>query len=377
MVIFNNCKKYFILFLLLPSCLYLVFMFVGCQGIDFYSLDSFDCSGEGNVEGLSCGESVTIDSHSDKKVGPLHTIRTRLGQMNILFVVDNSGSMEEELASIANQFDPFLETIRKVDYRIAITTTDWINNQGWFLKFPNNRSFLDNPNRDHLIHSQNVRYFQQTIQRPAGDINDERGIYVLNQVLENSESDDFFRPHSLFVVIIVSDEDERSTGGRQWSHTTDPPLLLEEDDLPETFFRKVSAKNRYSTVTVHSIIVPPGDTSCVKQAGGVDGTIYAQASSPSSEILSKYGNIRRGRVGSICSSNYSSQLGPIADTLIDVPPFTLPCFSLKDYISVKVGNQDKINFRVRGRKVLIEDRVSFDAKVAVSFRCLKNKNRDR
>lgn len=375
MLIFNNCKKYFILFLLLPSCLYLAFMFVGCQGIEFYSLDSFDCLGEGDVEGLSCGESVAIDS--DEPVGPLHTIRTRLGQMNILFVVDNSGSMKEELASIANQFDPFLETIRRVDYRIAITTTDWVNNQGRFLRFPNNRSFLDNPDRDRSVHNQNVQYFQQTIQRPAGSINDERGIYVLNQVLENLESDDFFRPHSLFVVIIVSDEDERSTGGRPWSHTEEPPLPLEEEDLPETFFRRVSVKHRYSTVTVHSIIIPPGDMSCVRQAGGVDGTIYAQASNPSLEILNKYGNIRRGHVGSICSSDYSSQLGPIAETLMDVPPFTLPCFSSKDYVSVEVGNRDTMNFRVRGRKVLIEDRVSFDAKVKVSFRCLKKRRSSR
>ena len=159
--------------------------------------------------------------------------------------------------------------------------------------------------------------------------------------------------------------------------TDDPPLLLEEDDLPETFFRKVSVKNRYSSVAVHSIIVPPGDMSCAKQAGGVDGTIYAQASNPSPEILNKYGNIRRGHVGSICSGNYSSQLGPIADTLVDVPPFTLPCFSSKDYISVKVGNRDKINFKVKGRRVLIEDRVSFDTKVKVSFRCLKKRSRSR
>ena len=369
----NNCKKHFVLFLLCVFCLYLTFMFASCQEMDFYSLPSIDCSDAKSVEGLSCGKSsvsegeVEIISYSGEQVGPVHTIQTRLGRMDILFVVDDSASMMKELASIANQFDLFLETIKKVDYRIAITTTDWIENQGRFLTFPNNRDFLDNPNRDHLIHSENIGYFQRTIQRPVGQVSDERGIYVLNQVLEHSENAHFFRPHAVFVVIIVSDEDERSTGGRG-----ELPFLLEQNDLPETFFRRFSNKNKYSIVTVHSIIVPPGDISCVHQAGGVDGTIYAQASNPSPEILAKYGNIRKGHVGSICSSNYSSQLGPIADKLIDVPSFPLPCFPSKDHISVKV-NQNKLNFKVKGRKLLIEDKVSFGAKVEVSFRCLKNR----
>ncbi len=373
---FYYCKKYLVLCLVFAFCVCLNFLFIGCQGTDFYSLASFDCSEEGNVEGLSCGESiidegVEIENYKDSQLGPVNTIRTRLGRMDILFVVDNSVSMTEELASIANQFDPFLETIKKADYRIAITTTDWVNNQGRFLEFPNNRYFLDNPDGDSSVHNENVVHFQNTIQRPVGNTNDERGIYVLNQVLEHSENDDFFRPHSLLVVIIVSDEDERSTGGRGES-----PLPLEQDDLPETFFRKVSRKHKYSIVTVHSIIVPPGDLACAKQASGVDGTIYAQASDPSAATLAQYGNIQKGHVGSICSSNYSSQLGPIADTLVNVPPFPLPCFPSEDHVSFKIDRK-KVKVRVDRRKLFIEDKAFFGAKIKVSFRCLKNRRGNR
>ena len=295
-------------------------------------------------------------------------ITTKLGRINILFVVDNSGSMKEELESIANQFDSFLSSIKKADYRIAITTTDWIEDRGRFLEFPNGEIFLSNPNRHGSKHNENVRLFQETVKRPIGNMDDERGIYSLNMALDNMDHADFFRPHSLFMVIMISDEDERSYGGQVPEGLYGTVPELEPYDLPETFFRKVSHQIKYSIVSVHSIIVPPGDSACRAQSGGVEGRIYAQLSQPSSEILSKYGNIRSGHIGSVCSSNYSSQLGPIADTLSEVPPVSLPCFP-KGEVFFEVDGR-RVGYRVEGRQLIItEDEVSFGAKARIVFRC--------
>ena len=379
---------------------FLVFYIVGCQDLDFSSIPDFDCEAELEVEGVSCIEPELGATLYDEEGNPIEgassgsdggdpndpddddddgnnrrrvlrpntAINTVLGKINILFVVDNSGSMTEELRSIANQFTSFLDNIKKTDYRIAIITTDWINDRGQFLLFPNGQKFLSNPGGDSSLHNQNVGYFQQVVKRPVGDNDDERGIYALNMALDNSSHSDFFRPHSLFMVIIVSDEDERSFGGKVPEGAYGEVLQLETYDLPDTFFRKVSHHNQYSIVEVHSIIIPPGDQGCKSQAGGVEGRIYAQASNPSDDILRRYGNIRRGHVGSICSSNYSSQLGPIADTLLSVPPIPLPCFPVEGSVALQVEGR-RVNFRVEDRKVVIEDKVSFGSKARVAFRC--------
>src|SRR5689334_157258 len=51
--------------------------------------------------------------------------------VDILFVIDNSGSMAEEQATLARNFEQFIEVLERTDvnanYRIAITTTDNAN----------------------------------------------------------------------------------------------------------------------------------------------------------------------------------------------------------------------------------------------------------
>ncbi len=406
MKLFNSYGKWYLKSLTLMVFIgvgLLGFYIVGCQDLDFSAIPEYNCEEEINVEGVSCEEpeieanmyeGESTDGEADGEGGsdgegreprdprvrtgkpPIQygsrtTIQTVIGKIDILFVVDNSGSMKEELASIANQFDSFLNSIRDMDYRIAMITTDWLNDRGRLLQFPNGRTFLGNPNRISSVHNENVAHFQKTVKRPVGNTDDERGIYALNMALDNSSNADFFRPHTIFVVIIVSDEDERSYGGYAppGQHGNVPPL--ESYDLPETFFRKFSHQNKYSTLYVHSIIIKPGDTSCVGKAGGLEGRIYAQASNPSSAILAKYGNIRKGHVGSICSSNYSSQLGPIGDLHLNEVILPLPCFPASNSVSLKVDGKS-VGFRVVDRQIVVNERVSFGAQAKYSFYCKKN-----
>ena len=409
---FNDYGKWYIKSLTLMAFLgvgLLGFYIVGCQDLDFSAIPEYNCEEEIAVEGVSCeepeieanmydeGEDESTDGEADGEAdgeggndgeardpedrgrsskpplqyGSRTTIQTVIGKIDILFVVDNSGSMRAELASIATQFDSFLNSIRDMDYRIAMITTDWLNDRGQLLQFPNGKTFLGNPNRISSVHNENVAHFQKTVKRPIGNTDDERGIYALNMALDNSSNADFFRPHTIFVVIIVSDEDERSYGGYApaGQHGTVPPL--DSYDLPETFFRKFSHQNKYSTLYVHSIIIKPGDTSCVGKAGGIEGRIYARASNPSSAILAKYGNIRKGHVGSICSSNYSSQLGPIGDLHVNEVILPLPCFPVSNSVSLKVDGQS-VGFRVVDRQIVVNERVSFGAQAKYSFYCKKN-----
>ncbi len=437
MKFFSNLGKQYVKVLTFTTFIVVGFLVVyigGCQDLSFTDIPEFDCGEDLDVEGVECHNDLEMeadiydgnippdnydgknpnnlsipdsdDDHSphdrrdddddddddgydddddddndhhtsnresDNRYRPNNSIKTRLGRMDILFVVDNSKSMEPELAGIANQFNTFLEDIKKADYQIAITTTEigYNKNNGRFVVFPNGQKFLSNPSGDVLRHRQNVQYFQEKIKPVVGNMDDERGIYALNMALDNAENNVFFRPHSLFTVIVISDEDERSYGGRVPEGRVGSVPQLELYDEPETFFRKASHKNPFSIVSFHSIIVKPGDGNCQAQSGGVEGRIYAEASKPSPDIMSKYGNIRPGHLGSVCSTDYNSQLGPIANNLLEMPPISLPCFPEVRSVYLKVAGMD-VRFRVEGRQVIIADPVSLGSQARVLFRCRKN-----
>ncbi|MFT3927411.1 MAG: hypothetical protein QM778_33060 [Myxococcales bacterium] len=57
-------------------------------------------------------------------------VRVSCQQMDVLFVIDNSASMQQEQANLSENFDRFVESLRKfqdgsVDFRIGVTTTSF------------------------------------------------------------------------------------------------------------------------------------------------------------------------------------------------------------------------------------------------------------
>ena len=253
----------------LTTCVVLLICFsfyiVGCESDAYFASSAFLC--DNKVKGVSCEDpsssqggaggnqgtssqnllsqqapSVAADSNypgassqklllkaGTKEAGRLITIRSKLDKVNILFVIDNSGSMDQEQQSIANQFDDFLNTLGDLDYNIAIITTDPAS-LGNFIPFPNGELWLSNPGKSRSVHNENVTYFQQTVRRPAGGAPEE-GIASLNKALDKRSQYDFFRPHSLLVAIIVSDDD--AAGGLNGGKP------LQSVNQPETFLKKL------------------------------------------------------------------------------------------------------------------------------------------
>ena len=83
---------------------------------------------------------------------------------------------------------------------------------------------------------------------------------------------------------------------------------------------------------MHAIVVPPGDTACLaeqnkdRRTGGraYYGREYARLAEARDTELTKYGNLLKGRVISICGRSYPRQLGRIA-AYVDVPRISIPC----------------------------------------------------
>lgn len=345
-----------------------------CSKVSFEAVPPVSCV----TMNAAHGNSACV-VHSDGSQDYNYTVVT--GDVDILFVDDNSGSMYTEQQKMANQFPGFLDSIHKLSYQIAITSTDvsqgGLGQDGRFFQFGSGAKVIGNSSRrKDSTHYQNVTQFQGTIKRPETldcpngpncPSGDERGIYASIRALERVENRDFFRPGGHLAIVILSDEDERSSGGGlSGSEMNGGPIssnyLATENDKPETLVKKAKEiLPPTKSMSVHSIIIRPGDTACWtsqnSQGGGVKGFYgvqYAKLSQPSNQLMS-LGPLKIGTTGNICSSNYTYEMGQIAQYL-KTSVLQLPCRpnsgtlevnyldSVPSYQTESLNSQNQIEF---------------------------------
>lgn len=428
-------KKELIL-LLIAIGLFFSVQLIGCNDVAFHyqppmSCEDFDLSG---LEDASCEDPEfpppdggTVDDGVDSRFAPVISNtpgESRLdpphgpsgpsviqfsntypmGVVDIIFVIDNSRSMHIEQKSIANQFDEFLDSIRELDYRIALMTVDISdspNNRdrtyqdGHFIRLKNGRKYLSNEN-NRSQHEENIRMFKEAVQRPESIEcleegqedecpDDERAICALNKSLDVSSQKDFFRKTAHLMVIILSDEDERSSEEyrqQQWDLNR-VEYRLNACDNPRNFYSKVSRRiGLHTGISVHAIIIPPGDEDCLAEQSdalgqGYYGEIYEKFAKPSGRILREYPYVTSGQILSICDRNFGSQLGRLSDYLQKPLPITLPCepYRVKNVRLVDDGGSEDVRYELEGKNLrILEDQVSLSSRVKVTVQCPAGNN---
>lgn len=294
------------------------------------------------------------DTEFTKTDTTFHKYTVNVGQVDILFVVDNSGSMSTEQRRMAASFPNFVQglDIAGLDYRIGIITTDVMPDNhpdydgetlrnGNLLAFPNGEYFLTPSTRN--IETE----FAATIKRDETEVcensnftncpsDDERGIYAARIAVEANKKS-FFRENGHVAFVFLSDEDVRGFG------TTDaqsPFRMPEPKDYPENLLSMVEAKLGSNTdVSAHAIVVTnelaPSGKTCVEeqrnQGGnnnihGALGSFYMAMTDPLNQsiinstpgvLMGSFagGQLVKGTVGSICADDYVSELGSIKSVL--------------------------------------------------------------
>lgn len=227
---------------------------------------------------------------------------------DILFIIDNSGSMEYEQRNMASRTRNFLSILQGLDWQIAITTTDPRNvslGDGRFVP-------LSGLSNQYLLNStmnatQAQTTLSNTLQRPETGSGAEQGIYVTYRAVERSLSasnphhQNFFRNGSNFAVVLISDEDESDNTAKN-----DPQNLM-------TFIN--TTFNGQKNFSFNSIITRPGDTACRSTNGYSYGDRY--------KVLT---DLTAGVLGSVCESDYAAQVTGIADKIRNMAKtFTLSC----------------------------------------------------
>ncbi|MBX3041609.1 MAG: VWA domain-containing protein [Bdellovibrionaceae bacterium] len=233
-------------------------------------------------------------------------------KVDILFVIDNSGSMEYEQKNMAQRTANFIQVLRGLDYQIGITTTDPRNineGDGRFLplkgysgKYIIDSSFTEAQAQDAL---------SKTLQRSETGSGSEQGIRAAYRSVDRYNSNEsrsraFFRDGAQFAVVLISDEDESDN-----TNKNDPENLIAHVG---------SSFNGQKMFSFHSIITRPGDTACRQTHGYAYGDRY--------KVMSE---LTGGVIGSVCEQDYAAQVTGIAQGVRDLlKTLTLQCKPLEN-----------------------------------------------
>jgi hypothetical protein len=283
------------------SPLKLIAVLIGLMMIGFgCSQTSFSPVNKGEAaQGGSGGTPVPPDPDHPVDDGPTasqehHTkfeIISKKPPVDILFVVDNSISMEDEQKKISQEFSRFISQISNVDWRIAITTTDnestGAGSKGSFLNFAGSSGklfFVDakTPNVNSL--------FVKTIKTGTAGSLIETGMYSIREFIKHSNNSKkvestFLRKDADFHTIVVSDSDQAEYTENAFA----------SKDLVKLVQAKV--KSKY----VNHSFVDDKTGNCDSE---VVGSSYI--------ALSK---LTKGTVSSICKPNYADSFKLVAQNI--------------------------------------------------------------
>lgn len=306
-----------------------------------------------------------------------YTVSASGGKVDILFVDDNSGSMSFEQNNIAARFSSFISALdaKQIDYRIGVVTTDVsdANNpprainrngalqDGRLIQFSNGQYFLERgtANKESLFAS--VIRRDETLQcesylnsnpgtNPSAYLAncpspDERGIYAASMAIEANHAG-FIRGEAGLAIVFLSDEDVRSQ-----LYDESPAYRLDARDLPQNLIQTVQSRYSGKSLSMHAIIVRPGELKAGHnaadvaqqiaqvivgyntvqsqyrpenffQAGGADIACLNQQGNQTNQVSGSLGylyflaaRMTGGVVGNICANNYGAQLAEIGTNI--------------------------------------------------------------
>lgn len=301
-----------------------------------------------------CDSSVTSCIVEQSFINLTQNFEVGSGKVDILFVSDNSASMSQIQIKLKDRFSGFIQNLdsKKIDYRVAATTTDLTTaSQSKLIPMGNSKTFLTNAdtNRVSLFYAAILR--TETLQCEnliLGMFNtygtsfesqpdyvrlyptrcpspDTRGINkAFLAVSENADS--FIRADANLNVIVISNDDVRQ--GRYKLNSKDSRFLpLEANDKSETFISMMQEKYPNKYWDFNSIVVK--DTGCkdLQVLKNPQGQIVSDASGPaiSGGLGYEYAMLSnsaakdidgsprpRGRILDICENDYANHFTDMA-----------------------------------------------------------------
>lgn len=245
-------------------------------------------------------------------------------KIDVLWVVDNSGSMATSQANLANNFNSFIQRFQahNYDFNMAVITTD-----GWKKEFDatsvraqirSGALMSDGSTTDSgvLVMNNNTpnlsSVFATNIKQGILGNGDERALDSLKQSLLDpfNVALNFRRPEAFLAVIMVGDEEDGSWSGSSAAESITPrPALRSVQSFVDFLDNYTGGTTNGRNYSVSTISVP--DAACRTQLStdGFNRTLgvrFGQLSAATG-----------GVTGSLCS-NFGTTLDLISDTIVQL-----------------------------------------------------------
>jgi hypothetical protein len=270
---------------------------------------------------FSCGETTNFSMASESSIFKQNSMSTN-GKVDVLFVIDNSGTMASSQANVAANFQKFIQLFnqRGIDYRLAVTTTeayrdDFVTPQS----FAQYRDGTDKTSHTgvRLISPQTPNleqtFLTNIIQGTAGS-GDERAFQSFHAALSSPLNSNFPRPDAFLSIIIVSDEDDFSVDTPLSTYTHDYGYLgLHTIDRYVSYLDTITGADsttRSSKYNVNAIAVT--DQACLDQRNAQAPNEYL--------IAQRYMDIAgrtNGIIGSLCG-DFGMSLSNISNKIVEL-----------------------------------------------------------
>ncbi len=197
--------------------------------------------------------------------------------VDILWVIDNSGSMSSSQTNLANNFNSFIQDFvtLKYDFHMSTTTTDT-----WFEIYNNNSLYNSrwrtgnrtgsNPtNSGVYVMNPNTSSLDSVFTTNAlvgiNGNGDERAFSSFKESLSNPANADFRRSNAFLAMIIISDEDDFSRTDATFSESYTDPKLIPTSSFVSWLdtFTGSNSTNRHDNYQVNAIYIK--DSACLNQ----------------------------------------------------------------------------------------------------------------
>jgi hypothetical protein len=185
-------------------------------GTDGTSTGGTNGSGTGGSDGSSGGSSGGYDCSQDKmgvdskcKLEKFQQTGEQTKKLDIVWIIDNSGSMADEQAALGLNFDAFIQDFitKNVDFKMAITTTDTRSSfkglmvPGSEVKL-NSTAAQNNP-------QQFMTDFRNMVKVGTSGSGNEKGLEASEGFMQRYAAT-FIRQDAYLAVVILSDEEDQS-----------------------------------------------------------------------------------------------------------------------------------------------------------------------
>ena len=261
------------------------------------------------------------------------------GKLDILVVIDNSNSMQEEQANLSSKLEPLLSHVEKADWQISVITTD-----------PNDfcqRALIKKTDLNAKTK------FSNAVNAGINGNGLERGILrAVVGLKAECTTQKWVRPDSTLAVLIVTDEDNCGPGPNTNNYCSGAA------DLNSSYLYDYLATIRKPGVDakVYGVIWEPG-TAC--SGAFSEGTAYK-------EVIERTG----GKMGSICDADYSTTLRAMSQDIAQIVKYEFPLAHSPDdgTLQILVDKQNWDKFVLEGQIVKFTQPPPFGSKVEVTYR---------